>query len=189
MICISLCLLLVESLSSLRTALCIRKGRNKINKKNFNHYICYAVSTCQGCPVSALGAPTAALPFHPADKLCKPTHSSLGSGHVTQHLAPQGFSSAEISLSSAACDIAHRANNLPISTSLFAFNLLPAKAGEAPISTEPLQPGWLFPSPGEMGTASPAPAAEVTTLLPPQHMQSLACRTTIRSGVQGCWLS
>lgn len=47
LICISLCLLLVESPSSLRTALCIRKGRNKKKNQTPLHLLCR--QRLQGC--------------------------------------------------------------------------------------------------------------------------------------------
>lgn len=84
MICIFLCLLLVESLNSLHTALCIGKGKKK--KSTVAHAV---LSTLLVCTVSALVASTAALSLHHADKLHKPPHLCPGCANLSTSRYPK----------------------------------------------------------------------------------------------------
>lgn len=96
---------------------------------------------------------------------------SLGSGHVTQHSAPRspaqpcGILCTEPTISSQHFSASHP---------------LPVQAGAAPVPTEPPQPGWLVPSPGQAGTASPAPVPKVT-IVPSEHGPGSARRATTRA--------
>lgn len=57
---------------------------------------------------------------------------------------------------------------------------LPVQAAAAPVPTEPPQPGWLVPSPGQAGRASPAPVPKVT-IVPSEHGPGSARRATTRA--------
>lgn len=163
MICISLCLLPVESPSSLRTALCVRKGRNK-QKTGISHCTCCVISTCQLQQQLCLSTQQISLSLNATS----PFQPGFWTSH-TWHL--QASAQLETSLSSAAWDTADRDSHFPTSTSLFASHVLP---GAAPAPSETLQLGWLTESPSEAEFRDELPYLfQRSSSSPPQPQKAL----------------
>lgn len=113
--------------------------------------------------------PWLGLPTH--REATQTSRCSLGSGHVTQHSAPRSPAQP--------CGILRTEPTIS-QPALLCFPSTACAGWMAPVPTEPPQPGWLVPSPGQAGTASPAPVPKVT-IVPSEHGPGSARRATTRA--------
>lgn len=188
MICIFLCLLLVESLNSLHTALCIGKGKKK--KSTVAHAV---LSTLLVCTVSALVASTAALSLHHADKLHKPPPTSAQAVPIS---APQG---TQRSAGDCLTTIGHCTQSSLFHSQSSSVCFLSVACSATYPDLCHLQPGWLCPaqvSTAQQGIQCCESEAAPSTMLrnlrswnfcaPQSWWQQHVAQSSVATPLQGC---